>query len=173
MTVLFSYAVIAQCFWYGSVLDLDQHVSSAKCKLLSLIAIFSQLLRNMLTEIQQKTTNKGPLVLVWMMATLEPIPATYGHRAWLRAHKCYSPWTLCQPTAHGINGQFRAGGQACPQHYMAWVWRNTPHIQGHSQLGTPFMSEHQQSDKTEQKLDSDGSLYRVETFSSLLSLWFI
>lgn len=128
---------------YGLVLDLLQHFLS-KVQLLSLIAIFPQLLRNILTEIQQKTTNKDPLVLVWMMATLEPIPATYGHRAWLRAHKCYSPWTLCQPMAHRINGQFRAGGQACPQHYMAWVWRarrqrNTPQIQGHSQPGTPFL----------------------------------
>lgn len=94
-------------------------VSSAKVQQLSPAAIFSLFRRSMLTEIQQKTTNKGLLVLVWMMATLEPIPATYGHRAWLREHKCYSPWTLCQPMAHRINGQFRAGGQACPQHYMA------------------------------------------------------
>lgn len=72
-----------------------------------------------LTENQQNTTNKGPLVLVWMMATLESIPATYGRRAWLRAHKCYSPWTSCQPMAHRINGQFRAAEQACPKHYMA------------------------------------------------------
>lgn len=84
-------------------------LTSAKAQQLSLIAMAALLLRNMLADIQQKTTNKGPLVLVWMMATLEPIPATYGHRAWLRAHKCYSLWTLCQPMASWINGQFRAG----------------------------------------------------------------
>lgn len=32
------------------------------------------------------TKNKACVVLVWVMATLEPIPATYGQRARLRAH---------------------------------------------------------------------------------------
>lgn len=147
MTILFSYAI--HVIMAGSLTCFT--VSSGKVQQLSLFAIFSLLLRNWLrlrlTEIQLKTTNKGSLVLVWMMATLEPIPATYGHRAWLRAHKCYSPWTLCQPMAHRINGQFRAGGQACPQHYMAWVNRaqrqrnNTPHIKGHSQPGVPFLGK--------------------------------
>lgn len=102
---------------YGWVPDLFYRVlrkSATAEPLCHFLAAFEEL-----TEIQLKATNKGSLVLVWMMATLEPIPATYGHRAWLRAHKCYSPWTLCQPMAHRINGQFRAGGQACPQHYMA------------------------------------------------------
>lgn len=111
-----------------------------------------------------KATNKGPLVLVWMMATLEPIPVTYGHRAWLRAHKCYSLWTLCQPMAHRINGQFRAGGQACPQHYMAWVnrarrQRNTPHIQGHSEPGAPFSGK--TSISQQDKIENRSGIWRV------------
>lgn len=105
-------------------------LTSAKVQQLTLITIFSLFfLRNIHTEIQQKATNKGPLVLVWMMATLEPIPAAYGHRAWLRAHKCYSLWTLCQPMAHRINGQFRAGEQACL--YTTWH-----ECRGHRDRGT-------------------------------------
>lgn len=107
-------------------------MSSAKVQQLSPLPFtLPVLFRNVLGEIQQKATNKGPLVLVWMMATLEPVPVTYGHGAWLRAHKCSSLCMLCQAMAHGMDGQFRAGGRAYPQHYMGWVnraqaQRNTP-----------------------------------------------
>lgn len=120
----------ARCLTAPSVASFS--VSSAKVQQLSPLPFtLPVLFRNVLGEIQQKATNKGPLVLVWMMATLEPVPVTYGHGAWLRAHKCYSLCMLCQPMAHGMDGQFRTGGQAYPQHYMRWVnraqtQRNTP-----------------------------------------------
>lgn len=52
------------------------------------------------------TPTKVLLFVVWVMASVEPIPTAYGHWACLRAHKCSSPWTMCQSTAHWINEQF-------------------------------------------------------------------
>lgn len=56
------------------------------------------------------TKTKLRLFCFGAMATLEPIPVTYGQRARLRAHKCYTPQTVCQLMLHKINQQFRVGG---------------------------------------------------------------
>lgn len=129
------YCSVFDCAVRGPALPCPQQKcnSWARCRWLCLCFSGTYRLR-----FSKKATNKGPLVLVWMMATLEPVPVTYGHGAWLRAHKCDSLCMLCQPMAHGMDGQFRTGGQAYPQHYMSWAnraqtLRSTPLTQGLSQ----------------------------------------
>lgn len=139
------YVIVAGClFDCGSVLDLLLVCPQQKCNSWASLPFSPCFWGTYSLRFSKRQQTKVHLFWFGWWQHWSPSPATYGHRAWLRAHKCYSPWTLCQPMAHRINGQFRAGGQACPQHYMAWVnrarrQRSTPHIQGHSQPGAPFL----------------------------------